>query len=356
MKIFEIVPTLFSGGGEKLVVELSNELALKRHDVTLVTLYDKSNSSILEESVKTNLVKRIELHKHKGLDLNCYLRLLLLIKKEKPDIVHAHTSAIMYLFIPALFYRSCRYFATKHSEAKREAGKLLAKWSRIIMFKYKLCTPITISEEMEKTFELFYKMSASVIRNGVSEYLHPRIINLHDNKEQIVFLHPASCRPVKNQQLLLEAFTQFAKEYSNVKLYWIGRNDHDSFKKLSCYFSDKIIYGGEVDNVRDYMYDADAMCLSSIMEGLPMSIIEAFSVGCIPLCTPVGGCVNIIQDGINGLLAKDMSIESYVDMLRRFVKKGNSDREKMKVNALASFSEYNIDTVGNSYLELFNSK
>ena len=49
-----------------------------------------------------------------------------------------------------------------------------------------------------------------------------------------------------------------------------------------------IEHGG--DGVRDYMIAADAMCLSSKMEGMPMTIIEAFSVGLPALCTPVGGC------------------------------------------------------------------
>lgn len=40
-----------------------------------------------------------------------------------------------------------------------------------------------------------------MIYNGVSNYMGNGISSLRDNETQFLFIHPASCQPVKNQQL-----------------------------------------------------------------------------------------------------------------------------------------------------------
>lgn len=41
----------------------------------------------------------------------------------------------------------------------------------------------------------------------------------------------------------------------------------------------------------------DAYALCSSYEGMPISLIEAIGVGCIPVCTPVGGIVDVVHNG-----------------------------------------------------------
>ncbi|MEK7160911.1 MAG: glycosyltransferase family 4 protein, partial [Patescibacteria group bacterium] len=43
--------------------------------------------------------------------------------------------------------------------------------------------------------------------------------------------------------------------------------------------------------------------LNTNYEGLPHSVLNAFSCGLPVITTPVGGNVEVVQDGVNGLLA-----------------------------------------------------
>ena len=43
------------------------------------------------------------------------------------------------------------------------------------------------------------------------------------------------------------------------------------------------------------MYLSDAFCLTSVYEGLPISLLEAISCGCVPVCTPVGGITEVVH-------------------------------------------------------------
>lgn len=354
MKILQLIPNLGTGGAERFVCELANELNKQGEDCTIATLYNPNESDNISKSHLNN-IKVLSLKKKFGIDIRMFWKISQLIKKEKFDVVHAHVGAIKYILLVSLFLRQVKFFATIHSEASREAGNRLEKLIKTIMFKYKLCKAVTISEESNISFQKFYGFNTEMIYNGVSDYKQNERVVLKENKEELVFIHAASCQPVKNQELLFKAFSLLVQEFDNVKLIWFGSNStyKDLYESLESFFSEKIKYGGLINNVRDYLIEADAFCLSSKIEGMPISIIEAFSVGCIPLCTPVGGIKNMIQSGKNGMLSDDLSVEAYYKMLKNFVLIDGNQRAQMKRCAIESFEKYKIATTTKNYIDLY---
>ena len=356
MRILQVLPTLVNGGAEHFVIELSNELCRQGHSVEVLTLYDVPKDNMLFNAFNPR-IHMISLHKKKGLDLRMFFKLWKYISKSNYDAVHGHVGAIKYLIIASFLCRKVRFVATIHSEAKREAGKSIDKWSRKLMFFFRRCVPVTISEESERSFEKFYGRRGVMIFNGVSNYIKRDRQSLRDNDDQIVFLHPASCQPVKNQALLFDAFNRLLDEGVNVKIVWIGSYlaYPDLFEALKPMMRRNIIYMGEVKNVRDYMIASDAICLSSKMEGMPMTIIESFSVGRPVISTPVGGCVNMIKSGFNGLMSEDLSVESYYKVLKSFVDMSETERRIISDNSLESFNDYTIEKCAKQYLNVYDS-
>ena len=200
-------------------------------------------------------------------------------------------------------------------------------------------------------------MDAPIVYNGVSNYAGNGIAPLRDNEDQFLFIHPASCQPVKNQELVIKAFTRLVIEYPNSKMIWLGSNASYKtlFDSLISIKPQQFEYLGVVPNVRQYLSQADAMCLSSKMEGMPMTIIEAFSVGCPSLCTPVGGIVNMIENGVNGMLSEDLEVESYYKMLKSFCELTTEQRKQMRDMAKRSFAKYSIENSVRGYLEIYKS-
>ena len=356
MRILQVLSTLCTGGAEHCAVELTNELIRQGYKCDIVTLFDVEENNELIKQLNPQ-VKFYSLHKKLGLDLRCYARLYRFIKKGQYDVVHAHVGAIPYLLLSTLLLKSVKFVATIHSEARREAGKSISKWNRFLMFQHGLCTPVTISEESKASFDDYYNMDAPIVYNGVSNYTPGKSLNLRDNEEQLLFIHPASCQIVKNQQLLFKAFTKLFKEYKNIKLYWLGNNKtyYNLYESLIPEMPEIAKFVGVVPNVRDYLAEADAMCLSSKMEGMPMTIIEAFSVGCPSLCTPVGGIVNMIENGVNGMLSDDLEVESYYKMLKSFCELTTEQRKQMRDMAKRSFAKYSIENSVRGYLEIYKS-
>lgn len=351
MKIIEVIPTLNVGGAEAFVVNISNAFVAEGHTCKVVTLFDISDDNTLVQRLVDN-VTRESLGKSNGFDLKCLFNVFRLIKRTKPDVVHVHIGAISYLLLAAMFYRRCKYYATIHSEASREAGGLTTRLIRKILFKLKLVTPITVSHDSMLSFKNFYGFEPSIIYNGVPEVTS----KVFENYEKKVFIHAASCQPVKNQILLFNAFKKVSERNSDVELHWFGsHNQYESlFDELRELLGDKIIYKGVTQDIRKYLRHARAMCLSSNMEGMPMTIIEAMSVGCIPVTTPVGGCVNMIENGINGFLSSDMSVDAYAECLEKVINISDEDLILMRKAARNTYEQkYTIRKTADEYITLF---
>jgi glycosyltransferase involved in cell wall biosynthesis len=121
-------------------------------------------------------------------------------------------------------------------------------------------------------------------------------------------------------------------------------------KNLAC---DKIIFFGEKHNVSDYLLNADAFCLSSIREGMPISLIEAFACGCVPICTPVGGLINTIENGVTGYLSDSVSENDYYLSVRTYLE--NKDQIKKTDLIQYYLSNFSIEECAKKYLSLYNS-
>ena len=101
------------------------------------------------------------------------------------------------------------------------------------------------------------------------------------------------------------------------------------------------------------MQAADAFCLPSTYEGMPITLIECFSVGAIPLCTPVGGMINMIRDGQNGLLAAGTRQSDIEVMLERFLQLSPAEADAMRQHSKASFAIYDMQQCAQRYVRLF---
>lgn len=358
MKIIEVIPHLKSGGAEKFVVDISGAFDRLGHESYVLTLFTPMENDLLYQQLPLR-VKKDNLNKKPGFDLRLFFKLFRHIEATSPDIVHFHIGAIKYGLISALFYRKCKYYATIHSEAKREAGKGIEKWVRKFMFRHHLMIPVTISPESESSFYRFYGYHTLMIPNGCAPYSPKNLDTLFNEYHldvDFLFVHAGRVHPVKNQKMLVTAIERVQELGYKVRLLILGRGDNDEITKFITDHTSKFItYLGERANVRDYVAISDAFCLSSIQEGLPITALESFSVGTPVISTPVGGCLNVIKDGETGKLAREVSVDAYVDTLIEFMTSKQKDRARMRETCQKEFKDnYTIEKCAERYLKAFN--
>lgn len=347
MKILEIHYSTSWAGAERFVVDLSNEL-IKNNEVTLCTIEDDSieEKSYYKKELSPNL-KYINLKCKSGLQIKALWKIYRTIISEKPDIVHAHTDAIC-LFLPAILYKKSAYFHTLHSLAdKCQKSKYLTyfyKW-----FYKKRIQPITISEICNQSYINLYKLNNAIrINNGRSTITLSN--QHHDVAEEIknkkihdddkVFIHVARCDKIKNQDLLIQAFNKIIDNGFHAILIIIGAlYDTDDHKYLLEKAHNGIYWVGTKNNVGDYLHYSNFFILSSLWEGLPISLLEAISMGVIPICTPAGGIPNVITNKRIGYISKNFNEDSfYSTIVEAYNNYSSFDRNYLKEYFINKFS------------------
>jgi glycosyltransferase involved in cell wall biosynthesis len=121
-----------------------------------------------------------------------------------------------------------------------------------------------------------------------------------DHKEHPVFISVSRLVKLKNIDLLLECFTDVAKQ-SDARLLICGDGpERAHLQRLieALALGDRVMLCGYVPNSRLFMMKADAFVLASNEEGFGQVLTEAMSVGCPVISTrSLGGGAEYVLDG-----------------------------------------------------------
>ena len=362
MNIVQIIPQLASGGAERLVVDLSNELS-KNNNVTLISFFAEDKYNFYNKELFQS-VKHIVIGKQPGFSLKMFFHLGKLLNSLRPDVVHLHLAAINYIVPYLLMNRATKCFMTIHNDAFEEAEGNTGLKIRNFCFKNNLIRPITISKESKRSFIDCYKMDAPVILNGrmmpslltVSDSVHCEFIKYRKTPKTKVLVNLARFSVVKRQPLIAKCVKRLYDEGFDFAFLMIGQTRAaDVLAGVEEYKCPALHVLGEKHNPLEYLKLADAYCLFSTHEGLPISLIEALATSTVPVCTPVGGIIDVVENGVNGLLSKDLSEDAVYNTMKEFLLLDESSLSSLKDNALKSFGKYSIEETAKQYLSLFKS-
>ncbi|MFD2203304.1 glycosyltransferase [Shivajiella indica] len=362
MRIVQVIYSLTQGGAERFVVDLSNELA-KEDEVYLLTFRkDSEENNGFYKSEIADKVRYINLPLKKGFRFADVLTINKLILEINPDVIHAHSNAIYYFLLKSIFSNQTKVFHTIHNDAFFDGRKKIPSLIRKYFYKFKKVIPITISDKSNESFRQFYKMEvSSLIYNG---RMRPSKTNLFNNvqheiesikktSDDLVFIHISRFNETqKNHLLLLKVFNKLCQNYDNLVLIIIGRDyDKQEADKLLHIKNPQTFFLGNKVNVADYLYCSNAFCLTSNFEGLPISLLEALACGVVPICTPVGGIVDVVTDGKTGYLSEEINEESYYIAMEKFVKNPNKIQKKDLIELFET--SFSIESCAKNHRQLY---
>lgn len=327
IRIVHILGAINSGGAERFVVDLCNQLSNnKRYQVDLISLCKNSSEDTIIKDISPK-VNYFSFNKNGGFSLIVLIKLTYWLIQNKPRIVHTHLNAFEYLYGYLFLNSGSQVFHTLHSMAQYECPNFfIIKYLRTFFYRRDKVKPITISKNGSETYQQYYHLNNdSIIANGrpqlqLSSKFNALVKNYKITTNSFLLLHIGRISEEKNQRLLILAVQKFNQlEKHKCKLLMIGTGKGLLFSELKQLVEGdgQIEFLGLKTNIADYLSIADACCLSSTCEGMPMVIIEAFSMGCIPVSTAIGGVPQMISEGKTGFLSKDLSVDSYYNTLKQ---------------------------------------
>lgn len=325
MKILQIIYNLSSGGAERFVVDLCNKLAENKGDeIHLLITNDDTipgNNHYCEFLSKDVVYHNIGAKS--GFSLKSILGVYKIIRRIKPDVVHLHSNIVL-LFLPALLRSKAKLIHTLHNIAEKTLTIKQFKPICRILYKSRI-QPITISKICQQSYIDFYRLDNAIcITNGRAKLtttenydsVKKEIAEYKKKRNQPIFIHVARYAEQKNQKLLFETFTKLHDNGKEFLLMVIGAGFENS-PYMHLNETDYIKILGAKQNVGDYLACADYFVLSSLYEGLPLSLLEAMSMGCIPISTPAGGVADVIKNGENGLLCPTFETEDFYNTIAK---------------------------------------
>lgn len=124
----------------------------------------------------------------------------------------------------------------------------------------------------------------------------------------------------------------------NIQVLFVGDGDKELIKKITRLSKKCICLGPVYGSDRNgLIVNSKLVCVSSLREPFGLTLLEAGTLGVPSIVRPSGSLPEIIIDGYNGFIAKNLSIKAYSNAINL----GLSNKTKLTDKLL---SEYTIDT------------
>ena len=319
MKIMQVIPYFCFGGAEIMCENLTYALKNAGQEVFAVSLYH--DRTPIARRMEEAGIRIVYLDKKLGLDLSMVPKLIKIIRRERPDVVHTHLDVIKYAVLAAKLAGVKKCVHTVHSLADREAEGRVQKIINGFYFRRGWSLPVALTPEVRNSVAEFYGLPlsrVSVIYNGIDlSRCVPK--TTYETGETVTILHVGRFDVPKNHPGLLEAFRLLLETHPECRLRLVGDGElRPDMEKLAREkgIADFVEFCGMQSNVYPYLHDADIFTLPSIYEGNPMTIIEAMGTGLPIVASRVGGIPDMISDGESGLLVEPEPQSICTDLTR----------------------------------------
>ena len=343
MDILFVTATLTSGGSERVMSLLANQLAERGHRVEIVNLnkhiifypiHKDVHLSFVEEEVGGSIFRKIG-----------WLRKY--VKTKKPDVVIPFMEAVYCVTLLALIGVKVPVISSERIDP-RHSPRLRNILRKIFL---PLTTHLVVqTKDIKAFYPKFIQKKTTIIYNPVSE----TVFQLQEEPKENMIISVGKLDGQKNQKLLINAFASIAEDFPDWKLVIYGegpeRNALESLvERLK--IKDKISLPGRCETVIEEMNKAKVFAFSSDFEGMSNAILEAVCVGLPVVTTNVSGAAELVKNGEGGFVVPIRDEKALAEALRKILKDDNL-REKMMRTNKARAKEFKQDMIVNQWEEL----
>lgn len=327
MKIAFLIPTLTSGGAERVMTYMANFWAETHHSIILFTMDNAARPPFyplspgvqykpldLKEENK-NLFKKIKHTLHQVASI--YKQ----IKEHNPDVLIAFLDITIFLSIVSTLFLKVKVIVSERNNPYlnrtnnwlQKANNLLYLFADLVVLQTK---------QIKETFPSYLQHKISVIPNPVSKPIYQ--LSEEDYARNFVHKRIVSVgrlEPQKGFNILINVFSKLIEEKPGWSLMIIGEGqERKNLEGLrdALNLTDQIKLPGRIENPLDILKDCTVFILPSYYEGFPNALCEAMSLGLPVISTRCPfGPEEIIQDQVNGLLVPVGDVDAlYQSMIK----------------------------------------
>ncbi|MDD3905419.1 MAG: glycosyltransferase family 4 protein [Candidatus Omnitrophica bacterium] len=308
MKVLQVTTHINIGGITNYILILSQTLKAKGVDAVIVS----SGGGMKDEFCASGI-------RHIPLDIKTKFEfgpkvigaafcLANIIRREKVDIVHAHTRVSQVASALASRMTGVPYITTCHGYFKLRSRKIFDTWGSKV---------IAISEAVEKHLRNDLGVEADrveLIYSGVDARRFGRTFPEAEKialrkalglKDGPVIGSIGRLSPVKGHRYLIEAMAGILASRSNAQCIIVGDGpEENSLKSLAegLGLGEDVHFIPSCSDTAKLLSIMDVFVFPSVKEGLGIALLEAMAAGCACVASEAGGIIDIIGDPSAGTL------------------------------------------------------
>lgn len=326
--ILFLIPWMTVGGGDKVNLDLANNLNKNKFTLHFITTNKSENEWACKfKKITTNV---FDLTRYSIEPFYC-LFILKYIEIAKINKIVISNSAVGYDCIPYIKKRfpKVQIIDLLHGQGgKSEQGGFPEYSAR---FDKYIDKRIVISDYLKGYLIEKYKISENkiiVIKNGIDEKKFDALktksdltLSLKNNNSEKVISFIGRLSIEKHPEKIIEIADELINKRKENNVMFVLAGNGPLFEELKekiekLNLASKVKMIGSIENVGGLLRGADLLLLTSEMEGMPIVILEALSMGVPVISTNVGGVKEIIEDEKQGFL-----IEYGPGMIENYAKK-----------------------------------
>jgi len=340
VKIVRIIARLNIGGPAINASILSSSLDREKFATKVIygSLAEGEGSLehiLRENGVETEFVPELGRELAPLDDVKAFFKILGILRRTRPDIVHTHTAKAgtlgrlaalacgvkikVHTFHGHVFRH---YFGAARTRAFIWIERFLGLFTdRVIVLSPKQ------KEELVEEFGVVPEEKCAIIPLGIDlERLRagtktPDLrAELGIGPDEIVVGILGRLVPVKNHRMFLSAAAEVMRSRPDIRASYIIVGDGELRKDLEAAvreegLEDKVHFVGWRDDLANIYRNLDIVALTSLNEGTPLALIEAMAMGKAIVATNVGGVPDIIDDGVCGFLSERGDVRGFAERL-----------------------------------------
>jgi glycosyltransferase involved in cell wall biosynthesis len=346
------------GGAQSYVASLLPALA-SRFDVVVAA----HGAGPLRDAAATPGVRYVPLeHVRRRInpwrDLAGLYELVRLLRRERPDILHANSSkaGVLGRVAARLAGVPIRIF-TVHGWAFAAHSGLAARLYRWADRAVRPLTTVTICvSERERTAGIEAGTCdpelTVVIPNAVDVSAAPRARPVRE-KARIVAV--GRLKAPKDFLTLVRALGVLPRGTFEAVIAGDGPDRRRLEREIHTRgIADSVRLVGERSDVLRLLADGDVFVLSSSSEGLPMSVLEAMAAGLPVVASRVGGVPELLEDGEDGLLVRSGEVGELAAALARLIAEPATRRRLGDAARARAEAYFDLEPFRRAHLELYS--
>jgi glycosyltransferase involved in cell wall biosynthesis len=307
-----------------------------------------------EYGVKPLLIQELQRDPGFSSDRKAYKRIKQIIEEFKPDIVHTHAAkagalgrraafsakvpVVVHTFHGHVFHS---YFGKAKTYIFKTIERRLAKRSSGIIAisdlqKKELSLDHRICKENHvKVIPLGFDLSRFAEKRKNSRLMVRERYGLKENEVAIAIV--GRLVPVKDHGFFLDAVNEVLKRTKKqIKVFIVGDGTEGEkirqrAELINQTHGESVIMTSWIKDIAEFNAGMDIMCLTSLNEGTPVSLIEAQASGIPVISTDVGGVRDIVIEGETGHVIAKGDLEGYVQKMLELIE-DEKKREIMSQN------------------------